>query len=362
MTSRAAGGLVALVLLAPAAGAGERLERRLAAMGTDLSIAVEATDRATALAASERAVVALEVAERRLSTWRSDSELARLNASPPGRPVALSVELGAELTAARRCSEETGGAFDPAVGALVAAWGLRTGGRLPSPEELRQALAASRLSDLELLEPEVRGGAPAALRRRAGLVLEEGAFGKGAGLDAALAALAGVPGVERAELDLGGQVAVAGEGTDWRVALADPRDRARPMVALAFGRGSVATSSDGVRRFSAGGRTFGHLLDPRSGEPAADFGSLTVWAPDALSADCLSTGLFVLGPEEAIAWAGRHPGVEALALVEQPGGRLDALASPGLRGRIEALSKQVTIRFGSSAGTVAAAGDRGAPP
>jgi thiamine biosynthesis lipoprotein len=304
-------------------------------MGTSLDIAVEAPDRAAGLAASERAVEALEAAEARLSTWRNDTELARLNRAPVGERQTLSPALASDLTAALQCARETEGAFNPAVGPLVRAWGLREGGRLPSPEQKSEAVADSRFEDLDLK-------AGTAARRRSGLTLEEGGFGKGAGLGNALAALSSL-GVPRASLDLGGQVAVLGKG--WLVPVADPRRRDRPAVALSIDGGSVSTSGNGERGIEVAGRKLGHILDPRTGEPAPDFGSLTVWTADPLRADCLSTGLYVLGPERALAWAATHPGVEVLVL-QPKGDRLRVLASPGLKGRIKALDPEVEIAFG----------------
>jgi thiamine biosynthesis lipoprotein len=313
-------------------------------MGTDLDLHVEAADREQALAASERAVVALEAAEARLSTWRDDTELARLNRAPVGQPQALSPRLAAELAAVRRCWEETDGAFDPAVGPLIAAWGLRSGGRRPEPSELRAAMAAMAASGMDSLS--LREGT--AERTRPGLVLEEGGWGKGAGLADALAALRAEPGVTRAALDLGGQVAVfGGSGAGWTVPVADPRRSGlprRPVVAIAIDGGSVSTSGNGERGIVVGGERLGHLLDPRTGSPAPDFGSLTVWTDDPLRADCLSTGLYVMGPERALTWAAAHPGVEVLVLRTR-GQRLEALASPGLRGRIERLAPDVEVRF-----------------
>ena len=90
--------------------------------------------------------------------------------------------------------------------------------------------------------------------------------------------------------------------------LADPRDRQRAVARIEIPSGSVATSGNSERGVVVDGRRIGHLLDPRTGRPAPDFGSLTVWAPTALEADCLATGLYVLGPEAALAWAERHPG------------------------------------------------------
>ena len=342
----------ALALLAGAAGAAapegpdtgpSAIERRLALMGTSLGVEVEveAADRAAALAASERAVAALEAAEARLSTWRQDTELAALNRTPVGTPVALSPALAADLAAALSCAAGTGGAFDPTVGPLVAAWGLRRGGRLPAADELAAARAATGHAGLRLA-----GGA--AVRLHPGVTVEEGGFGKGAGLRDALAALAAEPAVERALLDLGGQIAVyrraggRGSAPGWSVAVADPRRREREVVELAIDGGSVSTSGNGERGITVGGQRLGHLLDPRTGRPA-DIQQRLLHVK-GMEADCLSTGLYVLGPEAAMAWAAAHPGVEVLVLRERRG-RLQALASPGLGGRLTRLAQDVDIEI-----------------
>jgi FAD:protein FMN transferase len=334
--------LAALLLFAPGASVHpEAVERRLGLMGTELEIRVEAGDRAAALDASEAAVRALETAEARLSTWRDDGELARFNRAPVGVPVQLSPRLAAELLVVQHWWRETGGAFDPGIGELIAAWGLRTGGRVPTLDERERARDAGGLAALRL-EADGR-----ATRLRPGLTIEEGGWGKGAGLDAALQALREDGKARAALLNLGGQVAiysVGGEGMDWVVPIADPRDRRRAVVSLTLASGSVATSGNSEHGFEQGGVRYGHLLDPRTGAPARDFGSLTVWAPTGLAADCLSK-LYVLGPEGALAWARTHPGVEVLAL-RTDGDRLRALASPGLRGKLQPLIPEIAIEFG----------------
>lgn len=346
MSATPASALLALVLplLAPAPPA--RLQRVLPLMGTVLELTVEAEDRAAALAASERAVRALEAAEARLSTWREDSELSRLNRAPVDEPVPLSPDLAAELRAVSRCFEETGGAFDPGIGAVLDAWGIRTGGRTPSPAQLRRAAAGGGMASLRLAE---LGGADdagrrrlAASRLRPGLRLEEGAWGKGAGLDRAVAALAAGELPVRALLDLGGQVSAAGGGTAWRVAVAHPRQRDRPVLELSLSEGSVSTSGGSERSLTVDGRRVSHLFDPRTGLPAEDFGSLTVVAGSGLLADCLSTGLYVLGSQAALAWAAEHPGIEVLVL-EGTGEEVRARLTPGLARRLTPLVEGVTL-------------------
>ncbi len=312
------------------------IERRVAVMGTTLEIVLLAGERMSGLRASEAALRAIEAAERRLSTWTADSELARLNAAAPGLVHELTPALAADLAGALHWWRATDGAFDPGVGSLVEAWDLRGAGRAPSPAALRDALAVAGLTGLQL------EGRRATILR-AGLRIEEGAFGKGVGLDAALATLEGCD-VRDVLLDLGGQIALHGWSEPVPLAVADPRDRDRPAFELLLSSGSVATSANSERGLRVDGEPVGHLLDPRTGRPAPDFGSLTVIATDATAADCLSTGLFVLGPEAALAFALAHDGVDVLVLEPTPHG-LRARASAGLDGRLRPLIDTVTLEI-----------------
>ncbi|MXY96930.1 MAG: FAD:protein FMN transferase [Gemmatimonadetes bacterium] len=313
-----------------------RIERHLSVMGTTLVISVEAGDRRAALAASEKALEALHRAEQRLSTWTNDTELARLNEAEVGRPVSLSPELAADLTAARRWWIATGGAFDPGIGTLSEIWGLRSGGKMPT-----RALV-DRTADLPGLEALEMDG-PSAARRHPDLRIDEGGFGKGAGLDDAVRKLKETDATS-AMINLGGQVALFGTGKSVRFEVADPTDRQRVALTLIIDRGALATSGNSERGLVIGDRTYSHILDPKSGMPVPDFGSLTVWADDALAADCLSTGLYVLGPERALEWAAEHAGIEVLVLESTDDG-LNARATMGFRDRIETGGSGVVVSF-----------------
>lgn len=318
-----------------------RIERRLSAMGTWLDLEVAAPERPLALEASERAVRAIEACEARLSTWREDSELARLNRAAVGEVVTLSSELAADLGRARDYWQATGGAFDPGLGALVAAWGLRTGGRAPTTVELAEALAAGGFAGFELAGSR-------AVRRHRLAAIEEGGFGKGVGLDAAVAALVGA-GITEARIDLGGQLALLGSPSSgsWKAVLADPRDRARAVLELRLDSGSLSTSGSSERGIVVDGVRRGHLLDPKNGRPAEGFGSLSVWATDATTADCLSTGLYVLGSTQAFRWRAAHRAGEPIELLvlEPRGERLLALASEGWRGRLLPIAPELDLSF-----------------
>ena len=390
-------------------------------MGTRLRVEAEGRARAELEGAVEAALAAVQDCEARWSTWVAGSELQWLNRAPLGRRVAIDSRLARGLRLVRALSKRSRGAFEPGIASLVEAWGLRTGGRLPSSDEVATALAKSGLRGLEV-------GEDWACRHR-DVRVEEGGFAKGLALDAALRAArasasaarastsCGQSGASRAGFahsdardglahsdardefphsdaregaasfffDFGGQLLASGCSVD--VAIADPRQRSRALLRLRLTNASLATSGNSERGIVVDGRRLGHLIDPRSGQPAPDFGSLSVIARDAVTADALSTGLYVLGPARALAFANAADDVEVVVIerasqspavgvgatspreresagrgvhANESAGRgvhanhtarlrasagLRVRASEGLRGRLSAFAPGVTIEF-----------------
>jgi len=309
------------------------VQRRARVMGTRLTVTIEAIDRDTAVLASEAALRAVTGVENRLSTWMDDSQLSRLNSAEPGSEFSLSTELESDLRLAFRWWKETHGAFDPGIASLVAVWDLRGSGREPSSVELRSARAAAGLEHL-MLEPGL------AIVDAAGFGIEEGGFGKGIALREAADA-ARKAGADCIELDFGGQIAIQGGCREFRVDIADPDRRDARIATLNIRSGSVATSGNSERGLVVNGVTRGHLLDPETGYPAPDWGSVTVLALDPVAADCLSTALYIMGPEAGGKWLQARPEIEAV-FAERGGEGTKLTATPGLKGRLESTLGQLT--------------------
>ena len=300
----------------------KKVIRSVHAMGTRLTIEVSAPDRATALAAAEAALDAVEVAEARLSTWRRGSELDRLNRTTVGEWVSVSLPLARDLTEALGWAVTTNGAFDPVVGALVSAWDLRGDGAIPSESQLADLRASTGFGLLEVEDLRVR-------RLSSGAVIEEGGFGKGIALrDAAVAA--SEAGAECLRLDFGGQLLITPNCGTATIAVADPSNRGRVVAEFVILGGSVATSGNSERTLDVDGRRIGHVLDPRSGRPAPDWGAVTVLADDPLVADCLATALFVMGPDDGLKWLESVEGIEAVFAVVIPDGQVDLRTTRGV--------------------------------
>jgi FAD:protein FMN transferase len=285
------------------------VEREAYLMGTRARLVTYAAGRDAGLSTLNAALTALEAAEAELSTWRAESAISRLNRSPVGTPWAASPGLCAMFDEVYRWRDATHAAFDPAIGALSAAWGLHDAARIPSPNQIASALARSGLDRL------LFDRAACTLTRTTDVTLDVGAFGKGEGLDRAAAVL----GHRSWMIDLGGQISVSGPRPDdrpWTVGIADPRNRERPVIEVHMRRGSLATSSGSERDQTAKNQRVGHILDPRTGRPAPFAGSVTVWHERGLVADMLSTALYVMGPEDGLAWAEAR-GLSALFLIPE---------------------------------------------
>ena len=235
-------------------------------MGTVCEVSAD-DERQIETAFSEAARV-----EAMISTWRNDSELARVNAGAPA---------GEELASLLRIAEEwrakSGGAFNPHVRGLIEVWKTREEGAVPSAAAIAKALTHQEI--------------------------EEGAFGKGYALDRMLDKVQG-----DTILNFGGQLLVRGS---YEVTIADPEHRDKPLYKLTLTNGSLSTSSGSEKTFVVNGRVFTHIFDPRTGEALPPRGSVSVIAGSALLADIQSTALYVMGADDGLRWADAN-GVAAL--------------------------------------------------
>jgi thiamine biosynthesis lipoprotein len=257
------------------------LDRAVLGMGTELQLHFQG--HGDLGRASERAFAESARIEAACSTWDPVSAWSRLNAAH-GAPVPLAMEWLDLLEKIQAWNRRTEGAFDPVLMALIRAWGTREGGRTPGSQALAAARRASG-SDLLILD---RGrGVARLLDPRAGV--EEGGFLKGYALDAMRKAAR----VDSGWMNFGGQILAWGDPL--AVEIADPQNRRLTRCTIVLQDASLSCSGTSER-----GR---HILDPRSGTPCPAWGSTAVVAADGLSADVLSTALYVLGPDRGMAWA-----------------------------------------------------------
>lgn len=284
------------------------IERAHEEMGAPCVITAEGLDSTYASTAVDDAFAEIARLDQVLSSWRDDSELARVNAAGSEQRIRCSEDLFAAIAAAMDVAKETEGAFDPTIEPLMRAWDLRGAGRVPEPGELGDAMQRVGWKMVDLV-PETR----TVRFRRDSMGVDLGGITKGYALDHALELLR-TRRVPRALLQLGGEYAGFSDGEAWVLDVTDPADPTRPVLRLVLKRGAVSTSGQGRRFVTPDHQQYSHILDPRIGKPLETRATVTVVTSSAARADGLSTALLVMGRERARAFAEAHPDVGVLWL------------------------------------------------
>jgi thiamine biosynthesis lipoprotein len=275
------------------------VRRSFRAMGSECTLHVEADSVERGCELVDSAVVLLADLERRWSRFRGDSELAVINASG-GAPVLTSVVTAELVALALEAWRTTGGLFDPTVhDALVASGYDRSFEVLAISAGPPIAGAHPPVPGAGGIEVDVRSGRVVA---PAGVHLDLGGIGKGRAADLVLAHLLAA-GARGACVDLGGDVALAAppdDGDGWVVVVDDPFAPGRDLAALRLVAGAVTTSATTRRRWEGAGGSAHHLIDPRTGRPAASgLVSLTVVAGSAAAGEVQAKAALIAGPARA---------------------------------------------------------------
>lgn len=287
-------------------------------MGTTWSVKVVArTPEESRQAVSEqpRIEALLERINDLMSTYRAESELSRFNRQESIEPFPVSPETAKVVRRALEIGEATDGAFDVTLGPLIALWGFDAAGRRSEPPDASELARARERVGLE----KARVSDTTLVKTHPGVEVNLSGIAKGYAVDAVFG-LIGAAGFRDVLVDIGGEVRASGRnaaGEPWRLGINVPRSGADPtavLTAVPLDDAALATSGDYRNFFEAGGRRYGHIIDPRTGEPVAhDLVSVSVLAKDATTADALATAGMVLGEERMReVLKARFPGVEAL--------------------------------------------------
>jgi len=279
-----------------------RLEASQDAMGTTFTVTLYGEDRDRMEGAAEQAFAELRRLERMLSNYRPSSELSKVNREAAERPVAVSRELFELLAACLDYSRASEGAFDVTVGPLMRIWGFYRGsGRVPSKEEVGAALTkvGYRHIVLDSEQQTVRFTAP-------GVEIDPGGIGKGYAVDRMVAILKD-HGIRAALVSGSGSSIYAlgappGEPRGWEVRIRHPRNETQTVETLFLKDQSLSTSGSYEKFFVAEGKTYSHIMDPRTGYPAEGVVSVSVLAPKTLDSEAWTKPFFIHGRQ----WAARH--------------------------------------------------------
>jgi thiamine biosynthesis lipoprotein len=297
---------------AAAARAAGPLERvAFKALGTECEIQFVAPDAAAGRAFSAAAVAWVQAFEAKYSRFRPDSLISRINAAAGRDWVEIDADAEQIFAIADQVFTLTGGTIDPTMLPLLRLWNWKAQPpRIPSPEEVAAAL---RLVGWSRVVRE-----PGRIKLPdAGMGLDLGGYGKEYAVDC-VAALAQIHGVTNVLVDFGHDVSAAGAPPDapcWMVGVENPEKLGSAVMALAVTGRGIASSGNGIRCFTVEGRRYGHIIDPRDGQPVWNgVQQVTVVANSCLEAGLLSTAAVVHGADAGLRMVEEFFGAEALIL------------------------------------------------
>lgn len=300
------------------------------AMGSQLTLMAWTDDEAAAGDAFEKAFNEFERLDAAMSVWKENSDVVRLNAAAGDHPVQVGADTLKALEAARQVSDWTGGKFDVTFGALSDIWKFDQDqdNTIPAASDI-----ASRLPLIDYRKLVVDRTAGTAFLETKGMRAHLGGIGKGLAVDHAVS-LMRAAGLKDFSVQAGGDLYVAGRRGDrpWRLGIADPRAPDGGVFArVELEDATFSTSGDYERSFVKGGVRYHHILDPKTGQPARLSRSVTIVSKDATTADGLSTGVFLMGPEAGMALIEQLPDVEGVIV----GADNRVQVSSGLKGKLE---------------------------
>lgn len=281
-------------------------------MGSRFDITVVASSEQQGQEYMDLAVQEITRIEQLISSWDSTSQTSAINRNAGVQPVVVDQELYDLILRSNQLSLLTDGAFDISYASMDRIWkydGSMT--QMPSEKEIAASVARVGYENIVLDDQQ-----HSVYLRLKGMKIGFGAIGKGYAADQAKTKLiaAGVPaGIINASGDMntwGTQV----NGDPWKVAITNPMDKNKVFALLPIHDSAVVTSGNYEKYVNFNGKRYTHIIDPRTGYPATDIISVTVFAPKAELADALATSVFVMGIETGLDRINQLPNIECIII------------------------------------------------
>ncbi|RJQ74082.1 MAG: FAD:protein FMN transferase [Desulfobacteraceae bacterium] len=309
-------------------------------MGTTYHIKVVAGQSVDWKAVHQMIEARLAQINQSMSTFRPDSEISRFNAmTRTDEPFPISADFLRVMLSAREIHRLSQGAWDGTVDPLVDLWGFGKSGPLKNSIPPAQAIErARRQVGFNLIDISVNGYLT---KKSPHVTVDLASIAKGYGVDQIAVLLNGF-GFKNYLVEIGGEVYAAGrrpDGQNWRVGISRPQAGAAPedvYKVVRLHKAALATSGDYRNFYRIDGRTYAHIIDPRTGYPLQNgVVSASVVADNCTLADGLATALMVMGPKQGVALLDRLSGVEGMIVVRQPDGALENFQSQGISAHFE---------------------------
>ena len=248
----------------------------------------------------------LQDVNAKMSTYIPDSELSLFNKNPEiNTPIEVSADLARVVAEAIELNQITRGALDVTVGPVVNLWGFGPEKRVekaPTAEQIAERKAWVGIEKVQLTQKNDKFFLTKSVPQ---LYIDLSSIAKGFGVDKVADYIAD-QGITNYLVEIGGEIRANGHNAEnkaWQIAIEKPTFDGTRSVSQVIGLQdfAMATSGDYRNYFEQDGKRFSHEIDPKTCQPIQhNLASITVLSKRSMTADGLSTGLFVLGAEKAL--------------------------------------------------------------
>lgn len=278
------------------------VKRSTIIMGTVFEIQVRGVDERTANDAINAAFKEQKRLDTLFSTYLSNNNMWKINNSL-SEEIIVDDETFLMLKKSDEFWQLTGGAYDGAVGKLIDLIGFeKDSPELPSERKIKEVLESVGWKHISLKEPNV-------LIKPPHIKISFNACVPGYAADRVSSILEEY-GIDDYLINAGGEIFA--KGNDWKVGIKHPRNQNELIGTVLINGKAIATSGDYEKYFEKDGKRYSHIINPITGEFTNETVSVTILADDALTADGLSTGIFVMGVQKGLELIEKLPNVEGI--------------------------------------------------
>jgi thiamine biosynthesis lipoprotein len=286
--------------------------REMQLMGSTFEITVVDDDAIRANNHIDVAVAEIKRIERLISSWDMASQTSEINKNAGVKAVRVKKELFQLIERAKSISKLTDGAFDISYASMDRIWKFdESMEQMPSDKEIKLSVAKVGAKSIELDAKN-----KTIFLKKEGMKIGFGAIGKGYAADKAKTLLQ-ERGVTSGIINASGDMNAWGsqpDGTPWRVAIRNPMNKNKVFALMPLQNKAVVTSGNYEKYVCFNGVRYAHIIDPRTGYPATELISVTVFAPKAEIADALATAVFVMGKEAGIDRINQLPNIDCILI------------------------------------------------
>lgn len=236
--------------------------------------------------------------ENLISDWKPDSQVSQVNQNAGIKPIKVDREVFQLTQRAIKLSEITNGGFDVSFAAMDRIWkfdGSMT--EMPSAEAIKKSVEKVGYKNIILDSVE-----STIFLKLKGMKIGFGALGEGYATDKCRAMMI-EKGIQAGIINGSGDMSTWGKqpnGKDWKIGITNPFHPEKLLAAVPIKDGAVTTSGSYEKFVVFNGKRYSHIINPATGYPATGLCSVTVFGPNAETANGLSTSMMVLGQKEGL--------------------------------------------------------------